>query len=68
MVRSKNMTVSYVHGASSTPLLGTTIGGFLDRAVQRWGDRSALVVREQNVRLSYAELNGNVEMGSVLVL
>ncbi len=55
------MAASYVHGASCTPLLGTTIGRFLDRAVQRWGDRPALVVREQNVRLSYAELGAAVD-------
>ena len=55
------MVASYVHGASSTPLLGMTIGGFLDRAVQRWGDRPALVVREQNVRISYAEFGTAVD-------
>ncbi len=57
-----------MHGASPTPLLGTTIGGFLDRAVQRWGDRPALVVREQNLRLSYAELGRAVEQLAAALL
>ena len=37
------MRPSYVHGASETPLLGQTIGENLDRAVERLGDREALV-------------------------
>src|SRR4029079_12339653 len=50
------MTLSYAHVTSTTPLLGETIGENLDRAIERFGDRDALVVRHQDVRLSYAEL------------
>ncbi len=50
------LTRSYVHGASDVPLIGDTIGGHLDRAVERWGDREALVVPHQGVRWTYAEL------------
>src|SRR5262245_17964379 len=47
---------SYVHGATSVPLLGETIGQNLWRTVQRAGDREALVVPHQDYRASYAEL------------
>ena len=50
------LTQSYVHGASSTPLLGETIGALLRRIVAEGPDRPALVTRHQNVRLSYADL------------
>ncbi|MCC6774584.1 MAG: AMP-binding protein, partial [Gemmatimonadaceae bacterium] len=48
--------LSYVHGTSATPLLGETIGENLRRTVAACGDREALVVRAQGVRLSYNEL------------
>ncbi len=47
---------SYVHGASSVPLLGETIGENLRRTVERFGDRDALVVRHQGYRATYREL------------
>ena len=50
------LTQSYVHGASSTPLLGETIGALLRRVAEEGGRRLALVVRHQNVRWSYADL------------
>ena len=49
-------TLSYLHGASETPLLGETIGANLRRTVARWPDRDALVVRSQGFRASYQEL------------
>jgi fatty-acyl-CoA synthase len=52
---------SYVHGASDTPLLGQTIGENLDRAVERWGDREALVSCHQDIRYTYAELGEAVD-------
>src|SRR5579883_623597 len=55
------LTQSYVNGASPVPLLGDTIGQFFDAACGRWADRPALVVRHQNVRLSYAELRAAVD-------
>jgi hypothetical protein len=45
---------AYAHGAGRWPLLGETIGDNLRRTVDRFGDREALVVRHQNVRLTYA--------------
>ena len=49
-------TLSYLHGASETPLLGETIGANLRRTVERWPDRDALVVRSQDFRATYREL------------
>jgi fatty-acyl-CoA synthase len=48
--------LSYVHGCSDIPLIGETIGVHFERAAARWPERPALIVREQNVRWSYAEL------------
>jgi fatty-acyl-CoA synthase len=50
------LTQSYVHGAVETPLIGETIGANLDAVARRFPDRPALVVRHQNIRLTYAEL------------
>jgi fatty-acyl-CoA synthase len=46
---------SYVHGTSTQPLLGETVGQNLRRTAERFGDRDALVARAQNVRLTYRE-------------
>jgi fatty-acyl-CoA synthase len=50
------MADSYVHGASSTPLIGETIGTHFTRAAQTWADRPALIVRHQGVRWTYGEM------------
>ena len=55
------MRPSYVHGASATPLLGQTIGENLDRAVEAYGDREALVSCHQDLRYTYAELGEAVD-------
>src|SRR2546421_3592292 len=47
---------SYTHGASSTPLLGETIGENLRRTAERHGDVEALVSRHQGYRAAYREL------------
>ena len=52
---------SYVHGASDIPLLGETIGVHFDRVVERFGNRDALVVRHQNIKWSYRELQREVD-------
>ena len=48
--------LSYVHGASATPLLGKTIGEALDAAAAEWADRPAVVSCEQRLRLTWREL------------
>ena len=52
---------SYVHGASDKQLIGQTIGRFFDEACARHAEREALVVRHQNVRLTYAQLKSRVD-------
>src|SRR5215472_15236524 len=52
---------SYVHGASSVPLIGETIGVHFDRIVERFPDRDALIVRHQHVRWSWRELQRQVD-------
>ena len=62
------MAASYSHGVSETPLLGETIGDNLRRTVERFGDREALVSRHQGVRLSYAELDAEVDRVALALL
>jgi fatty-acyl-CoA synthase len=49
--------LSYVSGVSSEPLLYKTVGAVLEEAAARWGEREALVVRHQNIRWTYRELD-----------
>ena len=51
---------SYVHGAHDVPLIGETIGAFLDGVAQRHGDQPALVVAHQNVRWTYRQFHERV--------
>ncbi len=55
------LTQSYVHGASTVPLIGDTIGVYFDTAARRWRDRPALIVRQQNIRWTYGELQERVD-------
>ncbi len=55
------LTQSYVHGASDTPLIGETIGAHFDKAVARWHNHDALVVRHQDIRWNWAELKERVD-------
>ena len=52
---------SYVHGASSAPLIGDTIGAHFDRVAARHAPREALVVRHQEVRWTWAQLKRRVD-------
>ncbi len=54
-------SLSYVHGATTTPLLGETLGASFDRTVAQWGHRPGLVVRSQDIRWSYAELGARAD-------
>jgi fatty-acyl-CoA synthase len=47
---------SYVHGNSGAPLIGATIGDFLKSVAAAHGAQEALIVQEQGVRWTYAEL------------
>ena len=48
--------LSYVHGHSGTPLVGLSVGAFLDEIAAAYGDREALVSFQQGIRWTYAEL------------
>ena len=51
----------HVRGATSTPLIETTIGAAFDAATERLADHEALVVRHQNIRWTYAEFRRQVD-------
>jgi fatty-acyl-CoA synthase len=55
------LTQSYVHSVSDVPLIGETIPIHFDKAAMRWGGRDALIVRQQKVRWSYAELKHRID-------
>src|ERR1700733_7934828 len=59
---------SYTSAVSDTPLLGDTIGENLDRTVARYPDRLALVDVPTGLRLSYAELDAEVNALAVGLL
>ncbi|MHA1565323.1 MAG: AMP-binding protein [Alphaproteobacteria bacterium] len=59
--QSTDLTQSYVHGASPTPLIGATIGVSFDQSARTWPDREALVVRHQDIRWTYAKLKEQVD-------
>ncbi len=54
-------SLSYSHGTSAVSLIGQTIGANLASTAARFGDREALVVPFQDVRLSYAQLDAAVD-------
>jgi fatty-acyl-CoA synthase len=60
--------LSYAHGASATPLLGETIGANLERTVARAPDAEALVSRHQRIRLTYAQLDEQVDRAARALL
>jgi fatty-acyl-CoA synthase len=55
------MTASYVSGCSDHPLLYQTIGAAFTEMAERYGDRDAIVVRHQGIRLTYAALAARVD-------
>ena len=55
------MTEAHAHGPQRGELLEETIGESLRRAALRFPDREALIVRHQDVRLTYAELDARVD-------
>ncbi|HLJ63946.1 MAG TPA: AMP-binding protein, partial [Stellaceae bacterium] len=55
------LTQSYVHGASTVPLIGDTIGVHFDKTVARWGSSDALIVRHQNIRWTWRVLKEKVD-------
>lgn len=54
--------LSYVHGAHQVPLIGETIGSYMDSAAERFGEHDALIVAHQNVRWTYRELHQQADL------
>ncbi len=52
--------LSYAYGTSSQPLLGMTIGEKFDQACEQYAYSDAIVSLHQNVRLSYQQLQQQV--------
>src|ERR1700729_2313191 len=59
--RTSTSAPSRARGGDAVPLLRETIGAKLDRTVQRFGDREALVSCAQDVRLTYTQLAAAVD-------
>jgi fatty-acyl-CoA synthase len=51
---------SYTSAVSDKPLLGLTIGDMFDATVAKYPDGPALISRQQNIRLTYRELQAQV--------
>lgn len=52
--------LSYASGTSTEPLMRSTIGDAFDQTVARFPNHEAIVVRHQAIRLTYAELQEQV--------
>jgi fatty-acyl-CoA synthase len=55
------MSPSYAHGVAAQPLIGRTIGDFLDEVAERFADNEALVSVFENRRLTYAAFRREVD-------
>jgi fatty-acyl-CoA synthase len=55
---------SYVCGASTATLLGRCIGQILDEAADHYPERDALVVKHENRRFTYRQLQREVELAA----
>jgi fatty-acyl-CoA synthase len=55
------MIPSHVRGASTPPLIGTTIGAAFDAAVARDPDGLALIARHQDIRWTWTEFSARVD-------
>lgn len=53
---------SYTSGTSDIPLLGLTIGDLFDQTVDTYPDQPALISRHQNIRLTYRDLQAQVNL------
>ena len=68
MTRMTETATSYVHGASSTPLMGDTIGANLEVIVRRFAEREAIVECATGRRWTYAELDRDVDAVAIGLL
>ena len=57
----KPIKYSYVHGTSTKPLLGFTLGEYFDRQASAYPDNQALFVAHQGIDWTYAALKDKVD-------
>jgi fatty-acyl-CoA synthase len=62
MVGNQDTLISYSKGDFSGALTEETIGSLLEIQAQRYPEREALISVHQNIRLSYRDLNEQVDM------
>src|SRR6266478_2961098 len=55
------MKLSYAHGVSAKPLIGKTIGDFLDEIATQYADNEAVVSVFENRRLTYRAFREEVD-------
>ena len=56
-----NTTLSHVSGSTAQPLIHQTIGDLLQKTVDQWPDKEAIVVRHQGIRWTYRQFGRAVE-------
>uniref|UniRef100_A0A3P8VM10 Medium-chain acyl-CoA ligase ACSF2, mitochondrial n=1 Tax=Cynoglossus semilaevis TaxID=244447 RepID=A0A3P8VM10_CYNSE len=66
--QNPSLTTSYVHGTSSVPLLPLTVGQSLDRTVERWPDREAVVFPQDGTRKTFAQFQQDVDQAAAGLL
>lgn len=54
--RSTVTKLSYLHHTGTDPLLPLTVGDLLEQAVEKYGDREALIARHQNKVLTFRDV------------
>ena len=64
----KTLDQSYYCGASTTQIIYETIGVYFDRICDQYPDKGALIVRHQDVRWTYRELQEKVDALAVGLL
>ncbi len=52
---------AHTRGGDTVPLFRETVGANLDRTIERFGDREALVSCTQDLRFTYAQLGAAVD-------
>ena len=57
----KTLDQSYYCGASTTQIIYETIGVYFDRICDQYPDKGGLIVRHQDVRWTYRELQEKVD-------
>ncbi|BCR89341.1 putative AMP-binding enzyme [Aspergillus chevalieri] len=56
-IRRGLITQSYARGSSEPPLIESTVGDHFAKVVSEYGDRTAVIARHQQGRLTYSELD-----------